>query len=405
MSRDLLMSKKERRRLRVLERVKVGIITLKEAAALMGVSYRQAVRINGRYREHGAGGLVHRSRGQESNRKADPGIKEGILKRYKERYQGFGPTFAMEKLQADGYRVHHETLRRWLIEAGEWQRHRTRSAYRQRREPKKRFGEMVQLDGSHHRWFEDRTEEYSCLMSMVDDATKTTYGFLTEGETTQAAMRLLWGWIERYGIPMSLYCDRKNVYITDRDPTLEEQLEGREPLTAFGRACEKLGIEIITAYSPQAKGRVERRHGVFQDRFVKELRLEGISSIDAANDVLEFGFLEDLNRRFTLPAVDPQDAHVKIHKSVDLRTIFCFEETRTVSNDWVVQYENRYFQLLRDKTRAIRPKTKVILARWLDGSIHILHRKKEVPYEEINPQVLQKMRAGKRLAEYLSMNA
>ena len=352
---DLLMSKKERRRMRVLERVKMGIISLKEAAPLMGVSYRQAIRIKGRYERGGAGGLVHRSRGRESNRKIDPGIKEAVVKRYKERYQGFGPTFAMEKLEGEGYGVHHETLRRWLLGAGLWQRHRKRSGYRQRREPKGRFGQMVQLDGSYHRWFEDRGGK-SCLMSMVDDATKTTYCFLSEEETTEAAMRLLWGWIERYGIPMSLYCDRKNAYITDREPTLEEQLEGKEPLTAFGRACEKLGIEIITAYSPQAKGRVERRHGVFQDRFVKELRLQGISSIEEANRVLANGFVEDLNRRFTIPAIDPQDAHVKIHSRVDLRTIFCFEETRTVSNDWVVQYYNRYFQLLVKRRIDIRPK-------------------------------------------------
>ena len=137
---------------------------------------------------------------------------------------------------------------------------------------------------------------------------------------------------------------------------------------------------------------------------MKELRLQGISGIDLANDVLEGGFLEDLNRRFTVPAIDPQDAHVKLHKRVDLRTIFCFEETRTVSNDWVVQYENRYFQLSQDKKLAIRPKTKVTVARWLDGSIHILHQKKEVPYEEINLHVLQKVRMGRRLAEYISMN-
>jgi transposase len=404
MSGDLVMSRKERRRLRVLERVKIGVLTLKEAAPLMGVSYRQAKRIKSRYEEQGAAGLIHRSRGRESNRKADPTMKEAILKRYEERYKDFGPTLAMEKLRKEKYAIHEETLRIWLMEAGLWQRHRKRSAYRQRREPKKRFGEMVQLDGSHHLWFEERSEEYSCLMSMVDDATKTTYAFLAEGETTEAAMRLLWGWIERYGIPMSLYCDRKNAYITDREPTLEEQLEGVEPMTAFGKACDKLGIEIITAYSPQAKGRVERRHGVFQDRFVKELRLQNISGIDLANDLLEGGFLEDLNRRFTVPAIDSQDAHVKIHKRVDLRTIFCFEETRTVSNDWVVQYDNRFFQLLQDKKVDIRPKTKVTVAEWLDGTIHILYQRKEVPYEEINPQILKKVRMGKRLAEYISMN-
>ncbi len=394
----LLMSKKERRWMRVLEKVKMGIITLKEAAPLMGVSYRQAIRIKGRYERSGSSGLVHQSRGRESNRKIDPEVRDAIVKRYKERYEGFGPTFAMEKLEDEGYGIHHETLRRWLLEAGLWQRHRKRSPYRQRREPKRRFGEMIQLDGSYHQWFEDRGEK-SFLMNMVDDATKTTHAFLAEGESTEAAMRLLWGWIERYGIPMSLYCDRKNVYLIDREPTLEEQLEGKEPLSSFGKACEKLGIEIITARSPQAKGRVERRHGVFQDRFVKELRLQDINSIEEANKVLANGFVEDLNRRFTNPAIDPHDAHVKIHKRVDLRAIFCFEDTRTVSNDWVVQYSNRLFQLLRDKSMDIRPKTKVIVAEWLDGSIHIIHKKKDVPYEEISHQVLQQTRSERRIAK------
>ena len=179
----LLMSKKERRRMRVLEKVKLGVITLKEAAPLMGVGYRQAIRIKDRYERRGASGLVHRSRERESNRKIDPELREAIMKRYKERYEGFGPTFAMEKLQGEGYAIHHETLRRWLLEAGLWQRHRKRSAYRQRREPKRRFGEMVQLDGSDHQWFEDRGVK-SFLMSMVDDATKTTHVFLSEQEST-----------------------------------------------------------------------------------------------------------------------------------------------------------------------------------------------------------------------------
>jgi transposase len=402
MSGELLMSEKERRRVRVLERVKMGIITLKEASVLVGVSYRQSKRIKARYEGEGARGLVHRSRGRESNRKIDAQIKDAILKRYEERYLGFGPTFAMEKLEEEGYRIHAETLRNWLKEAGLWQRHRKRSAYRQRREPKKRFGQMVQLDGSHHRWFEDRAEGCSCLMSMVDDATKTTYAFLAEQETKEAAMRLLWGWVERYGVPMSLYCDRKNAYVTDREPNIEEQLEGKEPLTVFGKACEKLGIDIITAYSPQAKGRIERRHGVFQDRFVKELRLRGISNIEEANKVLANGFVEDLNRRFTIPAIDPHDAHVKVHKPMDLRTIFCLEEPRTVSNDFVVQYSNRYFQLLQEKRVEIRPKMKVIVAEWLDGSIHILYKKKELLYEEINYQVLKNARSERRMTEVIS---
>ena len=253
---------------------------------------------------------------------------------------------------------------------------------------------MVQLDGSHHLWFEDRGGK-SCLMSMVDDATKSTYCFLSEQETTEAAMRLLWAWIMRYGIPMSLYCDRKNVYVLDREPTVEEQLQGIEPLTAFGKACEKLGIEIITAYSPQAKGRVERRHGVFQDRFVKELRLREVSDIEAANAVLEGGFVEDLNHRFTIAPVDPEDAHVQIPKTVDLRKIFCFEILRVVNNDWVVRYDNRFFQLLRHKKMRVHPDCKVTVAEWLDKSIHILYENREIPYEEITADVL---RAAKRRA-------
>jgi transposase len=389
---DLVMSKKERWRLRVLERLKAGVLTLKQAAGVMGVSYRQAIRIQARYRRQGAGGLTHRSRGRRSNRRLQEELKQRVLKRYQERYEGFGPTLAMEKLEAEGFRLHHETLRRWLIEEGLWQRQRRRSEYRRWREPKRRFGEMVQLDGSHHLWFEDRNPQSSCLMSMVDDATQTTYCLLAEQESTEAAMRLLWGWIERYGIPLSLYCDRKNAYISDREPTLEEQLEGKEPLTAFGRACEKLGVQIITAYSPQAKGRVERRHGLFQDRFVKELRLQGIATISQANALLEGGFVQELNRRFTVAAVDRQDAHVKIHTAVDLRSIFCFEETRTVSNDWVVQYAHRYFQVLRQKKRNVQPGCKVTVAHWLDGSIHIRYQKQELAFEEITQQMLSRAR-------------
>jgi len=391
MSGELRMSKKERQRMRVMERVKTKDLTLKEAAQLMGVSYRQARRIKARYLKRGASGLVHGGRGRISNRRIDAKLREQILRRYEERYLDFGPTFAMEKLREEGYAIHAETLRQWLLAAGLWQRQRRRNPYRQRRTPKQRFGELVQLDGSHHRWFEERGGT-CCLMNMVDDATKTTYAILTEQESTEAAMRLLWGWIERYGIPMSLYCDRKSVYITDREPTLEEQLEGQEPLTAFGKACEKLGIEIITAYSPQAKGRVERSHGVYQDRLVKELRLREISRIPEANEVLAKGFVQGLNRRFSIPPIDPEDAHVRIPKTVDLHTIFCFESTRVVNNDWVVQYACRYFQLLKQKRIRVRPGAKVTVSEWLDGSIHILYQKRELDNLEITRQVLERAR-------------
>ena len=246
------------------------------------------------------------------------------------------------------------------------------------------FGELVQLDGSHHDWFEQRGED-CCLMNMVDDATSITLSLMAKEETTEAAMRLLWAWIKRYGIPASVYCDRKNVYVTEREPTPQEQLAGQEPLTAFGMACQKLGIEIITAYSPQAKGRVERNHGVYQDRFVKELRLKGIRSIEDANELLEGGFIDSLNRRFAKPAASTADCHVPIINDTDLRAVFCFEVQRTVGRDWVVQSDCRRFQILRDAKPLPRPGSKVTVARWLDGSIHLLAKGKEIRYQEIEP--------------------
>jgi hypothetical protein len=317
------------------------------------------------------------------NNAIDAGLKERVLARYRERYEGFGPTLAAEKLAEDGMVVDHNTLWRWLREAGLWARHRARSPYRQRRERKRHFGEMVQLDGSFHCWFEDRGEK-SCLMNLVDDATGTTLSLMSKEETTEAAMRVLWAWVRRYGIPASIYCDRRSVYITEREPTLEEQLEGVDPMTAFGLACKKLGIEIITAHSPQAKGRVERNHGVYQDRFVKELRLRGVRSIEEANVMLAGGFFEGLNRRFAKKAASEADCHVPIG-TTDLRSVFCYEVQRSVARDWVVQNDCRRYQIRRDARPRPRPGSKVTVAQWLDESIHLLVKGKEIPFVELDP--------------------
>ncbi len=261
--------------------------------------------------------MIHRGRGVASNNHLEAELKEKILNRYREVYQGFGPTLAVEKLsEEDGLQpISRETLRLWLLEAGLWQRHRRHRPYRKRREPKHHFGELVQLDGSPHPWF---GEEHNscCLMNMVDDATGITLAIMSEQETTEAAMRILWAWIERYGIPLALYCDLKNVYLIDREPTVEEQLEGKLPKSAFGLACEKLGIQIISAHSPQAKGRVERKHGVYQDRFVKELRLRGAKTIAEANMILSGGFIDKLNKKFARQPLEKEDFHVSTGRPV-----------------------------------------------------------------------------------------
>lgn len=377
-----MMSGKERRWLVELELVVQGKQGLVAVARRLGMSYRQAKRVWRRYREEGARGVVHRSRGRPSNRGYGAEVRERALGVYRERLEGFGPTLASEKLVEWGVvEVDHETLRRWLVREGMWQRRRKRGPHRQWRQPRARFGELVQLDGSHHDWF--GTGERACLMNFVDDATTTTLARMEAEETTEGAMRSLWGWIERYGVPLALYCDGKTVYVTGREPTVAEQLAGEPPLTAFGKACRRLGIEIIRAYSPQAKGRVERSHGVYQDRLVKELRLRGITTIEGANALLDGGFVARLNERFaTTPAV-AEDAHRPVPPGLDLATVFVFEESRCVANDWTVRYSNRYFQITGPQQGMPRPKARVTMQRRLDGSLHILYRGRELCFREV----------------------
>jgi len=379
-----MMSGKERRWLVELELVVQGKQGLVEAARRVGLGYRQMKRVWRRYREWGAGGLVHRGRGRRSNRGYGAEVREGCLAVYRDRMKGFGPTFAAEKLVEWGVAVvDHETLRRWLVREGMWQRRRKRGPHRQWRQPRARFGELVQLDGSHHDWF--GTGERACLMNFVDDATTTTLARMEAEETTEGAMRSLWGWIERYGVPLALYCDGKTVYVTGREPTVAEQLAGEPPLTAFGKACAKLGIEIITASSPQAKGRVERKHGVYQDRLVKEFALRGITTIEAGNALLEGGFVAGLNEKFAKAPLDPLDAHRPVPEGLGLATVFVFEESRCVANDWTVRYSNRYFQITGPKQGMPRPKARVTMQRRLDGSLHILYRGRELCFREVPP--------------------
>lgn len=382
MEGHLVMSAKERRRKVEFEGVREGRLTVKEAAMRLGLSYRHTRRSYKRFQEHGDKALVHQRRGQPSNRAKPKAFKEAVLCTYRERYEGFGPVLAQEKLWEHGYEIGRETLRTWLIEGKLWEPRRKRARHRKRRERKAHFGELVQMDGSHHRWFGEE-EPPCCLMDMVDDATGKTLALMGKQETTELAMQTLWRWVKRYGIPKALYTDKKNVFVTDREPTLEEQLAGEEPLTEFGKACKKLGIEIITANSPQAKGRVERKHGVYQDRFMKELKLRGITTINEANKVLTNGFITILNRKFARTPLHKTDFHRPLETDCDLREIFCFEKTPTVANDWVVQSENRFYQILKQNNPLPRPRHKVTVRRLLNGVIQILYHDRKLKFKEI----------------------
>ena len=374
------MSSKELRRKTVMDEVAAGRRKLRSAAEVLQISYRQCRRVYQRYRQHGDQGLMHRNRGRASNRKIAAERRGQILARYQQRYAGYGPTFASEKLQAEGLQLDHETLRRWLLEEGLWQRQRRRGPHRQRRERRKRFGELVQMDGSHHAWW---GQQPRCLMNMVDDATGRRFGLLFEQETTEAAMRTLWGWIGRYGVPQALYVDSKTVFRTDREPTPEEQLKGEKPLTAFGQACRKLGIELIYAGSPQAKGRVERSHGTDQDRLIKEFELAQIQDLRAANRFLQQRYWKQINQKFAVDPADPQDQHRPAPAATTLPEVFSWEQTRTVQRDGTLTYENRCFQVLAENP--IRPtlRAQVVVRRRLDGRLEILYRDHKLRFREI----------------------
>jgi transposase len=379
------MSTNELKRAGVLARVAAETLTLRSAAALMAVSYRQAKRLYGRYRTTGAVGLRHGSAGRASNRATAARIRTRALALVRKKYGGpvderFGPTLAAEHLgNEDGLTVDHETLRRWMLAAGVWSRTRKGSPHRRRRERKAHFGELVQMDGSVHAWFEDRAPA-SCLLSLVDDATGKTLGRLGTQETIWAAVGVLRAWIERYGIPHALYTDWKNVYV--RAPNAAERLTGAEPLTQFGRMCATLGIQIIPASSPQAKGRIERNHGTQQDRLVKKLRRKGIADLDTANTFLETAYWADHNARFAQAPASSDDFHVAKPCGLRLESVFRLQEERTVSNDWVVRYDNRRLQLERQSGQAPARST-VVVWESRDGRLEIRYRDQVMRWTEL----------------------
>jgi transposase len=380
------MSKRELRRVEVLSRVASKELKLVDAAVLMQLSYRQAKRIWQRYQREGAEGLKHRSAGGDSSRAKPKEFREQVLTLVREKYSGtlkerFGPTLASEHLESeDGVQVHPETLRRWMLSAGLWSRARKGRKHRRWREPKAHFGELVQMDGSFHDWFEGRGPT-GCLMNLVDDATAETLGRLGGQETIWAAAGVLRCWIESYGVPLALYVDWKNVYV--QEPTEGQLRRGESGVTQFGRMCERLGIGIIAANSPQAKGRVERNHGTHQDRLVKKLRLKNIQDYSAANEYLESEYLLEHNQRYARPAASEKNYHRSAPSRKELDEVFHLEASRVIGNDWVVRYQNRFLQVKRQARNYAPAKGKVVVCEWEDGRLEVRHRGKKVKWEEI----------------------
>lgn len=380
----LRMSRKERHRLELMGRVKRGEVKLSKAADLLGLSYRQAKRVYRRYRELGDAGLVHQLRGRPSNRGSAGDRREQVLSIFREKYADFGPTLATEYLaSADGLKVSVTTLRRWLVAAGLWTARRRRSEHRRWRARKECFGEMVQMDGSHHNWFEGR-REWAVLMVMIDDATNRTYARFFEEETTVAAMTTFRHYVEYQGLPRSLYVDRDSIYEPTREATVDEELAETGPLTQFGRAMQELEVKLICAHSPQAKGRVERRNGVFQDRLVKALRLAGINDLGKANAFLESTFLPELNRRFSVEAKQSADVHRRLPRGLSLDCVLSFQEPRVVQNDWTVRWRGRWFQLTEANRKLALVRQRVVVCEHLDGTVHLRFRGRDLAWKELS---------------------
>jgi hypothetical protein len=369
-----------------MARVESGELKLVDAAVMMGMSYRQGKRVAKRYREGGTQGLKHRSAGRESNRRKAKKFRGRVLRLVGKKYSGeegkrFGPTLAAEHLASDDQvEVNAQTLRRWMLAEGLWSRARKRRQHGKRRERKAHVGELVQMDGSFHEWLEERGPR-GCLMNMVDDASGDTLARLGSEETIWAAAGVLRAWVKKYGMPVALYTDWKNVYV--REASRKEQLQGVVPVTQFGRMCQRLGIRIIAANSPQAKGRVERNHGTHQDRLVKKMRLKKIKTHTEANQFLEKEYLPEHNRRFRRRPAQPEDYHRAAPRAAELEAVFHLESVRIIGNDWVVRHDNRYFQVKAQAQQYAPAKGKVTVCEWEDGRLEICYRGRAVAWEEI----------------------
>ena len=377
-NKDIIMaSREELKRLYVVKKVIDREMSQVKAGELLMLSERQVRRIEGRVKEEGERGVVHRLRGRESVRKIDKRKQEQVIRAYRKKYLGFGPTLAGEKLkEIDGIEVSKETLRKWLIGEGLWERKRKHRGYRQWRARKEYFGEMLQIDGSHHDWFEGRGPKL-VLMGYIDDATGRIYCRFYDYEGTWPVMDSFKRYVRKYGIPQSVYADRHSTYQSWRETRIKEELEGKEPQSEFGRALEEFGVRLIAAYSPQAKGRVERLFGTLQDRLVKEMRLKGIRTKDEANEFLDEGYLRRYNERFSVQAAKKQDLHQKVGK-VELKRVLCIKAVRAVRNDYTISYSGRLYQIL-EKTRA----QTITVEEQYNGTIKLYNDKEQLRCKEI----------------------
>lgn len=384
MSEAFFMSQKDRDRVHVLRQVLDKRLSWRDAGEQLGLGWRQVGRLCARVRLQGDKGALHGLKGRQSNRRLNDEVASMALSAiHAPDWEGFGPTFAQQKLEEYfGLRLGIETMRRMMVSSGLRTIRRRGARHRHWRERRACVGMMVQLDGSPHDWFEGRGARCVLLLYIDDATSRIMHAEFAACEDTLSLMRSTKAYIERFGRPTTFYVDKASIYKITR-ASLRERT-GDEPATQFRRAMDELGIEVLCANSPQAKGRVERSFKTHQDRLIKELRLAGISTIEKANEFLQSRYIPDHNRRYAVPPASAVDAHKPRLIEHRFECIFSLREERCVMNDFTVRDKNKFFQLLATRDVRISPKDKVEMETRLDGSIHIRFKGRYLAYKALD---------------------
>jgi hypothetical protein len=374
------MSIKEINRVGIMKQLIEKKITAKEAGVVMGISRRQVMRLIKRFRIEGEKGLIGKWRGSGRTYKED--FKAKVMLVVAEQYKDFKPTFAAEKLnELNGFKINRETMRQWMIERGLWRgKKRKVVVTHQSRARRSRIGELIQIDGSPHDWFEGRAPK-CCLLVFIDDATSRIMHLrFEEAETTFGYFRCVKDYVLQYGCPVAFYTDRYGVFTVNR----ADKLSGPLGITQFQRAMRELKIEIILANSPQAKGRVERANQTMQDRLIKEMRLKGISSMEAANAYLP-EFIKAHNKKFAIDALDPADSHRALSISREqLDKVLSNQETRKLTKNLEFSYNNTIYQIKRPGSGYSFRHAEVTICEQMDGKVTVYKGNEVLNYETIS---------------------
>src|SRR5579859_469049 len=372
------LTTKEQEKAEVLTDAIAGKITNAYAAKQLGLSIRQVQRRKAQIRKDGLSAVVHQLKGKQSNHRYSEEKKATVINTIEKKYPDFKPSFATEKLAENhAITISRETTRLWMIEKGLWKtrKQRKKHTYRAWRPRKACFGELQQFDGSYHYWFEDRFVDDQgnsievCLLASIDDATgKITKASFAPNEGVGAVFTFWKEYVQQHGKPLAMYLDKFSTYKINH----KSAVDNHDLMTQFERAMKTLGIQLIFAHSPQAKGRIERLFDTLQDRLVKELRLANIKTPEQGNIFLTEVFIPNFNKKFAVSPAKEGNLHKSLSKdnTIQLHRIFSVHSTRTIHNDFTIQFKNIWYQLAEIQPTTLRPKEKISVEEWLDGTIH-----------------------------------